>query len=140
MFVTSRYHGHNRNGEQTAAGDFLIVAGGATFVLDEESGRQVLVKMPLRAALRGVRLIQFGHWMMGSARLGKTRLTISGAYGSDGLPVDVEKVPYDKMMPLPADLERAFWNGGGHNSAGSEAVPLRAWALSNAAALRKAGR
>jgi hypothetical protein len=92
---------------------------------------------PLRAIVRYVRLRQLGHFMMGSARVGKTRLTLSGSYGHDGLPVTVPDEVYEAGAPLPPELYEAWNKGGGWNSAGSEAEAMRRWAKQNLIAARK---
>lgn len=86
----------------------------------------------LYACVRHVSLHQMGHWMTGTARIAGQSVTVSGSYGSDGLPMDYEKlIPAArvKLVELPADLTEEFWKGGGHNSAGSEASAMRRWAL-----------
>ena len=128
--------GYNRHGEQTARGDFLMV-------FCKESGGE------LRAALRHVRMRQCGTWIMGSVKVGPHNLTLSGSYGSDGLPMNTtktterkcwhlfhpgywversyfEEVPavnWESLVPLPEELIQEFWHPEhqGHNSAGSEA-------------------
>lgn len=84
----------------------------------------------LYAVVRTVAMRQLGHWMMGNANVGGAWMTISGAYGNDGLPmtVDDDEIPWDAVA-LPDELAHAFWTGGGWNSAGSEAPLLRDWAL-----------
>lgn len=79
------------------------------------------------AIVRKVALRQLGHFMMGRAKIGKAWVTVSGAYGNDGLPMDVETLPADAKR-LPPELYDAWNNGGGWNSAGSEATAMRAWA------------
>ena len=77
--------------------------------------------------VRKVALQQFGQFMMGRVNLcGKWR-TVSGAYGSDGLPMDVEQLPRDAVL-IPAPLYDAWNKGGGWNGAGSEAEAMRQWA------------
>jgi len=86
----------------------------------------------LYACVRHVSLRQLGHWMMGTARIADQSLTLSGSYGSDGLPCDYEKLTESartKLIELPAELIEEFWKGGGHNCAGSEASAMRNWAL-----------
>lgn len=82
------------------------------------------------AVVRRVALEQCGHFMMGVCNIGGRWRSVSGAYGNDGLPMGIaaNALPSD-AKPLPRELY-ALWNaGGGHNSAGSEAEALRAWAL-----------
>jgi len=67
--------------------------------------------------------------MMGTARVGGRSITLSGSYGGDGLPCNVPWDVYLRGEPIPQELQQAFWTGGGHNSAGSEAPAMRKWAL-----------
>lgn len=80
------------------------------------------------AVVRKVALSQCGHFMMGRANISGKWHTVSGAYGSDGLPMSVDVLPRDARL-LPRDLYDAWSKGGGWNSAGSEAPAMRAWAL-----------
>lgn len=82
----------------------------------------------LRAIVRKVALRQLGHWMMGTARVKRKSLTLSGSYGSDGLPCNVPEDIYQMGVPVPRELYDAWAKGGGWNSAGSEAHAMRAWA------------
>jgi hypothetical protein len=93
--------------------------------------RAAALSYPLRAIVRYVRMRQLGHFMMGSARVGKTRLTLSGSYGSDGLPKTVPDEVYEAGTPLPQSLYDAWNKGGGWNSAGAEAPAMRQWAKQN---------
>lgn len=93
---------------------------------DKEWGRK------LYACVRHVSLRQMGHWMMGAARIAGQSVTVSGSYGSDGLPMDYEDLTpaaQAKLVELPPDLADKFWAGGGHNEAGNEAFAMRDWAL-----------
>jgi hypothetical protein len=78
----------------------------------------------------------------------RSAITLSGAYGSDGLP-HIIHLPTDRLadlykdkwseseyiwskaVPVPAELAKEYWQGGGHNSAGNEAANMRKWALAN---------
>jgi len=206
VFILTRYSGYNRHGEQSAAGQFLILMQPATdsrtypyhstqcavcsktrdqhqpvtvpacsvhgvvarlrrlseaerlTVEDRDAiwnekfspacpecqARQqaleaagctdfktAVIQYPLRGIVRYVRMKQLGHFMMGTARVGKTRLSLSGSYGSDGLPLSVPDEVYELGAPLPENLYQAWKHGGGWNSAGSEAGAMRAWALQN---------
>lgn len=84
-----------------------------------------------RALVRKVALSQCGHWMMGTARAFGHSLTVSGAYGADGLIMNVPEEVYEKAYPVPERLMRLSNDGGGWNSAGSEADEMRKWALEN---------
>lgn len=66
--------------------------------------------------------------MMGRANIGGRWRSVSGAYGSDGLPMEVDALPAD-ALPLPRELYDAWSKGGGHNGAGTESDAMRAWAL-----------
>jgi hypothetical protein len=67
--------------------------------------------------------------MMGSVRIKGKSLTVSGAYGSDGLPKSVPREIWELGVELPQDLYDKWNTGGGWNSAGSEAQAVRDWAL-----------
>jgi hypothetical protein len=76
--------------------------------------------------------------MMGIARIYGQSVTVSGSYGGDGLPCRVSQEIYDRArVELPDRLYKLWANGGGWNSAGSEAEEMRKWALENLPALRK---
>ena len=90
---------------------------------------------PIKAIVRKVALRQFGHFMMGVARAFGQSITISGAYGSDGLPCNVPEAIYERGLELPSALVELWNNGGGWNSCGSEATAMRKWALENIAML-----
>lgn len=79
------------------------------------------------AIVRKVALRQLGHFMMGSANIGGKWRTVSGAYGSDGLPMSVEAMPKDAVL-LPRELYDAWNKGGGWNGAGNEAKAMSEWA------------
>jgi len=92
---------------------------------------------PIKAVVRKVALHQFGHWMMGKARIYGQSFTVSGAYGADGLIMDVPQEVYDRLpVVLPDELREAWSKGEGWNSCGKEAPDMRKWALDNLAALR----
>ena len=94
-----------------------VLSGYESYLADYDyAGRH-----PIRCIVRKVALEQLGHWMMGYARAFGHRITISGSYGSDGLPKNVDREVWDKAIPLPDDLYDAWNKGGGHNSCGSEA-------------------
>lgn len=83
----------------------------------------------LYGATRRVAMQQCGAWMMGRANIRGKWITLSGSYGSDGLPVAITRseLPKDAVR-LPDEVAAAFWAGDGWNSAGSEAPVLRQWA------------
>ena len=88
-------------------------------------------KAPIRAIVRKVAMRQFGHFMMGIARIKGHSITLSGSYGADGLTCNVPQDVYDQGIVLPDDLVQAWNKGGGWNSAGSEAPMMRKWAREN---------
>jgi len=160
MFIKST-GGYDCTGLQYARGLYLVLAcrdrlrfdrqGDQVLVTDLETGLQVASYRPdetdgseysrildrygpttLFACVRKVTLRQFGHFMMGEAQVGDQRITLSGPYGHDGLPLQWEKLSpkaRDKMTRLPDDLARSYWRGNGHNDVGSEAPLMRQWAL-----------
>lgn len=111
---------YDRGGEQAhQRGRFLLL-------LQSEDGNG---GDPLRAVVRKVALRQFGHFVMGRARIAGRSFTVSGAYGSDGLPLTVPADVYALGVEVPAELHAAWNNGGGWNSCGSEAPAMREWAI-----------
>jgi hypothetical protein len=90
----------------------------------------------LRACVRQVALEEIGHFMMGDARIGGESFTVTGAYGNNGLPMQVPRQIWeDYGEPVPDRLYEEWKEGGGHNSAGTEAGPVREWAEEKLAAL-----
>jgi hypothetical protein len=93
---------------------------------------------PVKMCIRRVVLRQFGHFMMGNARIYGHVVTVSGAYGSDGLPMSVPKEVYEMLrITLPDELYEKWKHGGGWNSCGSEAPAMRKWAIDNLSTLRR---
>lgn len=140
LYTNPSQTGYTRDGSQRAGGPFLILFSGEERYPDPENPARTLPVV--RACVRSVRLSQLGHFMMGSAQLGKYRVTLSGTYGDDGLTRDAAKYPglWETLLELPRELTTKLWNGGGHNSAGSEAPAMRAWARANVRQLRQAGK
>lgn len=82
----------------------------------------------LYACVRKVALGQFGHFMMGRANIGGSWVTVSGAYGNDGLPMNYDKLTDRQraaFVAVPEEIAAIYWEGGGHNNAGSEAGVMR---------------
>lgn len=128
--------GYDRHGQQFCEGSFLMIAD------NPDGGNE------LRAFVRRVKLEQCGHFMMGQVKIqtprGEAEFTLSGAYGSDGLPMHLQHKNdgqytwfWEYMHDIPEDLQRAFWAGGGHNTCGSEGPLLRRWALENKTKLNR---
>jgi len=118
MFISTRRAGYDRHGQQVASGRFLLL-------VQSKDGN---ARDPIRALVRFVSLTQFGHFMMGSARAFGHHITVSGSYGSDGLPCSVPPDVYAKAVPVPSELIEMWNKGGGWNGAGSEAPLMREWA------------
>lgn len=120
--------GYDKDGQQySTRGKFLLLV--------QPKGDSTV---PIKACVRSVTLRQCGHWMMGFAMLYRQRITVSGAYGADGLICDVPQEVYDKLrVELPKELCEAWNKGDGWNSAGKEAPAMRQWALQNLSILSK---
>ena len=84
-----------------------------------------------RALVRQVALQQCGHWMMGCARVKNRTLTVSGTYGSDGLPMTVDEEIFEMGTPVPRELYDKWANGKGWNGPGAEGKEMREWAREN---------
>jgi len=95
---------------------------------------------PIRAIVRQVALQQCGHWMMGQCRIKGHCIILSGDYGGDGLPTSVPMEVYNEGVELPRALVIEWNHGGGWNSAGSEAMNVRKWALATFASPKKRSR
>jgi hypothetical protein len=128
MFVANTYGGYNSHGEQVAHGLFLLLFNSPEFMTGDRE---------LRAVIRHARLRQCGHFMMGSCQVGPARITLSGAYGSDGLPGDPPAGLWERLHPVPEELCQAYWSGSSHNDAGPAGPSLRAWARANLNRLRE---
>ena len=122
------FSGYDSSGAQIRTrGLFLIM-------IQPESHTDV----PIKLAVRKVALKQLGHWMMGCARVYGHSITVSGSYGSDGLPCSVPQDVYDRLtVELPKELHEAWNKGGGHNGAGSESSMIRKFALEHLSQLTK---
>jgi hypothetical protein len=148
MFLSNSHRGYTRDGQQRAAGRFLIVFAHNQYKWADENGtdwRNVpkTITRELFAHVCHVSMSQLGHFMMGTSRTmqvskaygdhpAPNNLVLSGTYGDDGLPCDYEDLTPKsraKLIPVPAELTETFWRGGGHNEAGSEAYAMRDWAL-----------
>ena len=109
-----------QGGEQrTGRGPFLLL-------LQTRDSEQIY------ACVRQVALCELGHFMMGRARIEGKTYSVSGAYGHDGLPMTVDRIPADAKL-LPFDLREAWNSGGGWNGAGSEVPAMKQWARENLA-------
>lgn len=115
MYVQLPNRGYNRDGQQWCRkAPFLLLL-------------QTSADDAIYGVVRNVALKQLGHWMMGKARILGHSYSVSGAYGGDGLPMTVEKIPPDARK-LPDELHEAWSRGGGWNNVGSEASAMVEWA------------
>ena len=136
MFILKDDHyGYMRGTEQrTTRGRFLLLLQPNIYKPPNHAGTMHLdiqascAPENTFAVVRCVALRQLGAFMMGRANLCGRWVSVSGAYGSDGLPMSVDKLPKD-AVPLPARLYDAWSKGGGWNSAGGEATDMRRWAF-----------
>src|SRR3990167_5177387 len=130
MFIKDSKGGYTRDGSQWASGYFLCLC----------HPNDVRLTMPdypaqTRAFVCYTRMSQVGPWMMAQVKVVGHELTLSGAYGQDGLIMDVPRALWERATPLPAELYDMWKTGGGWNSAGSEAESMRQWARGNFDAL-----
>lgn len=152
MFIKTTKAGYTKNGTQIAAGYFLLVCQ------HDEHPRE------LRAIVRYVRMRQLGHFMMARLQLAGHVFSLSGEFGSDGLPFDITRAGdfakekpentswqprltreeadalWSMMVPVPQVLADAYWKDStGHNSVGSTAPAFRNWARQNIGKLNRSG-
>ena len=132
MYIRNTISGYDSSGKQVARRQLFLM-----LVQDKD---KPCCAENTRAIVRKVALSQLGHWMIGFARVKGERLTVSGSYGSDGLPMYVSANVFNEAIPLPAELYEAWLKGGGWNGAGSEASAMRKWANENLAKLYKVKR
>lgn len=100
----------------------------------------------IRCLVRRVTMKQLGHWMMATWDHDGYKLSLSGTYGGDGLPIATaardEKAAFvrklwDQLNPVPPDILALFWNDDGHNSCGKNGPAIRDWAVANLKELSK---
>lgn len=90
----------------------------------------------IRCTVRYVRMEQVGHFMMAHIGLfGLAEVTLSGYWGSDGLPLAIEDGPlWEALHPLPTDLTEKFWvSNDGNNGVWYRIID---WALPQVNKLR----
>lgn len=124
MFLTNKRSGYDRHDQAYSSGKFLLWMQPD----DEWARHRTLGREKIRCLVRNCTLRQLGHWMMGMVRIKGKSITVSGAYGSDGLPKSVPREIWELGTELPQDLYDKWAKGGGWNSAGSEAEAVRNWA------------
>ena len=120
MYIENSKTYYTNHGQKSTRANFLILV---------QSEDRPLGPNNFRGLVRKVVMRQCGNWMMGTARVANESLTLSGAYGGDGLPKTVSEKIFEKGTPVPKALYDAWDKGGGWNSCGSEADAMRAWAL-----------
>ena len=126
----------NGNGYYGSGGQQCVRRG--DFILLIQPERDRFCEEPIKVLVRKVAMKQLGHWMMGSARIYGETVTVSGSYGSDGLPKTVPDHIYDRaVLQLPDELKELWNKGGGWNGAGSEAEEIKKWVRKNLPALKK---
>jgi hypothetical protein len=124
MFITQKSGGYDRHDQAFSSGKFLLFMQPN----DEWEKYRTFGREKIRCLVRSCALRQLGHWMMGTVRIKGKSITVSGAYGSDGLPKSVPREIWELGVELPQDLYDKWAKGGGWNSAGSEAAEVREWA------------
>jgi len=130
MYIEPTQSGYDSSGQQVVRrARFLLLISPKTYERRNE---------PIKAIVRKVALSQFGHFMVGKARIYGHSITVSGSYGSDGLIRNVPDEVYDRAsVVLPKYLYDAWNKGSGHNSCGSEALAMWEWANKNLNQLTK---
>ena len=122
MYIEKTFRYDDSRGQHTRRARFLCL-----LQLNKATIAETCCAANTYAVVRKVALHQLGHWMMGRVRLGAEWATVSGAYGDDGMPMNVDVLPKD-AKPLPLDLYNAWCKGEGWNSAGSEVRVMVEWA------------
>lgn len=111
-----------QRGEQRAEGAFLVLMTSAGS----------MDKPTYRGLVRRVAMHQSGHFMVGGLAINRNGyvyvISLSGAYGADGLVCNVPTPFFEFGADLPEELHKKWNEGGGHNSVGSEAPDMDAWA------------
>lgn len=97
MFIRSDRYGYIGTG-QYASGLFLAVFCNANAPKLPNGYK------PLRAIVRKVALHQLGHFMMGRLTLMGHPFSLSGTYGSDGLPIEITTYGRRNVPPKPEEF------------------------------------
>lgn len=125
VFFKGNKSWYDAGGQQFASGWFLVLM----YPEDRLEGEPLFDKSWIRGMPIYTKMSQLGHFMMAQASIKGYKFTMSGSYGGMGLTCDVPRVIYKLGTPCPPELIEAWSNGGGWNSAGSEAPAMREWAL-----------
>jgi hypothetical protein len=129
MFIKPVRTYYSEDGEQrTGKGLFLILM---------RDKNPPILHTNARAIVRRVQMRQLGNWMMGKIVVKGHTISLSGAYGANGLMVDVPTEVYEVGVDIPRKLYDEWGQGGGWNSCGNEAESLRKWVLENIKQLTK---
>lgn len=103
MYLEPAYPYYTADGEQrTHRASFLILLQSANRPVGPDN---------LKGVVRRVALRQLGQFMMGSANIGGRWHTISGLYGGDGLPRDVDEATFSAIPDthlIPPSLYRQW--------------------------------
>lgn len=135
MYVGQSYTYYSGSEQRASRGDFLMIATFDTDVdyqeICEECGEHHKV---LFACVRKVAMGQFGHFMMGTARVGGQSLTVSGPIGHDGLPMapwNTRNLSDDMIaryfVKVPVNVAHAYWTAHGWNDCGEATPVLRSY-------------
>ena len=130
MFIklVKTYYSKEDGEQRTGKGLFLILMRDKNLPIWHTNARAIVRKVALK---------QLGHWMMGTVTIKGHTISLSGAYGADGLMIEVPKEVYDVGIDIPKELYEKWGQGGGWNTCGNEAESLRKWALENIKQLTK---
>ena len=140
MYIEKTLCGYDRDGAQFARSGLFLILMQRPMNWENWGKQAPSGATEIRAVVRKVTLRACGPWMMGHARIKGRTVTLSGAYGGDGLPVTVPSEIFTEGSPLPPQLFEKWSTGGGHNCAGTEAPAMRKWALENLRALYRGAR
>jgi hypothetical protein len=140
MFIAHAKRSFTKSGEQRAQGTFLMLMSLDPY--NPETPKHL--KNEIRSlVLPSVRMRQCGHFMMSSFLFTQfephIRVPLSGSYGGDGLPRTVPLPIFELGAKLPDELRKAWNEGGGWNSAGSEANAMQKWAIENSPRVTQKG-
>lgn len=124
MYLNNSGHTYYQGGSQAhTRAPFLLL------VQPKDISSAQLKDFPPRAIVRQVALRQCGQFMMGFARAYGHSITVSGAFGGDGLPCDVPMEVYERATEIPADVLAAYWGIDDWAGKGGEGkAVVRSWA------------
>lgn len=129
MFVSGK-GGYNKDDEQFFRGKFLMI-------FDHPDDKNFGKDREIRCLIKQVHMKQLGQWMMAIWMHDGFKLSLSGTYGGDGLPISTAGNPekaafvrklWDQLHPVPPEIVTLFWNDDGHNSSGKNGKAIHEWA------------